>query len=189
MNDNAEISEHLYQKDNKQQIHEELSQIIKNFDKINIKEIKSTIQDIHENIFEEDLNIVINDLVNLYFKEINEGKDYNVRKQNILNYINNLKINLNEVISWLLNNQDDSNSIYLLGYFNYNGIGMDTNIQKSFELYQKAVDLENNAAQCELAIMYENGDGIKKDMNQAIYWYKKSAKQGYEYAQSKLKFL
>jgi TPR repeat protein len=37
--------------------------------------------------------------------------------------------------------------------------------------------------------MYENGDGIKKDINQAIYWYEKSAKQGDNDAQNKLEEL
>ena len=34
--------------------------------------------------------------------------------------------------------------------------------------------------------MYENGNVIKKNIGQAIYWYKKAAKQGYEDAQNKL---
>jgi TPR repeat protein len=28
--------------------------------------------------------------------------------------------------------------------------------------------------------MYEIGDGIKKDIDQAVYWYKKSAAQGHQ---------
>src|SRR5438034_1386367 len=129
----------------------EFSQIIQNFDKINIKEIEPTTQNINENIFEEDLIIVIDELVNLNFGEINEGKEMEVRKQHILGYINNLKINLQEILNWLSNNQNDSNSIYLLGYFNYHGIGISTNLQKAFELYQKAAELENNAAHFDFA--------------------------------------
>jgi TPR repeat protein len=37
--------------------------------------------------------------------------------------------------------------------------------------------------------MYEKGDGITKDIDKAIYWYEKSAKQGYEIARSNLKVL
>ena len=37
--------------------------------------------------------------------------------------------------------------------------------------------------------MYENGEGIVKDVEQAIYWYKKSAEQGYQGAQIKLEKL
>ena len=35
--------------------------------------------------------------------------------------------------------------------------------------------------------MYEYGYGIVKNKNQAIYWYKKSAEQGDQYAQDVLK--
>jgi TPR repeat protein len=37
--------------------------------------------------------------------------------------------------------------------------------------------------------MYENGNGIKKDIKQAIYWYEKSSEQGDEDAKNKLKNL
>src|SRR5262249_30189716 len=97
-------------------------QLIQNFDKINIKETEPTIQHINETIFEEDFSIVIDELVNLYFEEVNKGIEQRLRMQHILDYINNLKINLQELYNWLLVNQNDSNSIYLLGYFNYHGI-------------------------------------------------------------------
>jgi TPR repeat protein len=37
--------------------------------------------------------------------------------------------------------------------------------------------------------MYENGNGIAKDVGKAIYWYKKSAEQGNQGAQDRLKIL
>jgi TPR repeat protein len=52
-----------------------------------------------------------------------------------------------------------------------------------------AANLGNDVAQYNLALMYENGDGITENLNQAIYWYKKSAKQGYLGAHNKLKEL
>jgi TPR repeat protein len=42
-------------------------------------------------------------------------------------------------------------------------------------------------AQYYLAVMYENGDGIVRDKEKAIYWYKKSADKGLLRAQNKLK--
>src|SRR6266496_770647 len=114
---------------------------------MNIKEIEPTTQNIKEIIFEEDLNIVIDKLVNLYFKEVNEGKEEIIRKKHILGYINNYKINLQEIYFWLLNNQNNSNSIYLLGYFNYYGIETNINKQKAIKLYQKASVSENSVAQ------------------------------------------
>ena len=67
-------------------------------------------------------------MINLYFKELNKGIEQRVRKQNILNHINDYKINLQEIYNWLINNQTSSNSIYLLGYFNYHGIGTDVDL-------------------------------------------------------------
>ena len=61
--------------------------------------------------------------------------------------------------------------------------------QKAFEFYQKAANLGNSVAQHNLACMYKNGVGIEKDINQAIYWYEQSAKQGDQDAQDQLKRL
>ena len=44
-------------------------------------------------------------------------------------------------------------------------------------------------AQYNLAVMYKSGEGIEKDIKQAIYWYEQSAKQGYQNAQNQLKRL
>jgi TPR repeat protein len=51
-------------------------------------------------------------------------------------------------------------------------------MEMGFKLYQKSANLGNCVAQYNLALMYENGNGTKRDMSKAIYWYKKSAKQG-----------
>ena len=56
-------------------------------------------------------------------------------------------------------------------------------------MYQKAANLGNCDAQYNLALIYEYGEVIKKDINKAIYWYKKSADQGYEDAHYELKSL
>ncbi|GBC06908.1 hypothetical protein RclHR1_07130007 [Rhizophagus clarus] len=158
----------------------QLDQIIQNFNKINIMEINPTPQiNIHENIFEENLNIVIDELVNFSFKEVNEGKEENTRKRHILDYIKNFKINLQEIYNWLLNNQDNSNSIYLLGYFNYHGIMTNVNRQKAIELYQKAAELDNSVAQYNLAYLYEDGDVDVKNYNKAFELSEKLAKKEY----------
>ena len=97
----------------------EFSQIIQRFNKMNIKEIEPATKNINKNIFDGDLNTVTDELVNLIFKELNEGKYTRFIKQNVLDYINDQKIILYEIFDWLLNDQNSSNSIYLLGYFNY----------------------------------------------------------------------
>ena len=55
-------------------LHGELSQI-QNFFKVDIREIEPTTQDIKKTIFEEDLSVMVDKLINLYFEEvINKGK-------------------------------------------------------------------------------------------------------------------
>ncbi|GES91144.1 kinase-like domain-containing protein [Rhizophagus clarus] len=145
-----------------------LTQINKNFFKVNILEIEPTTQDIKENIFEEDLSILIDKLAELYFEETNKGKEGRVRKQFVLKYFNNHNINLQEIYEWLLNNMTYSNSIFLLGYFNYHGIGIEINMQNAFKLYQKAAELGNFAVQYDLANMYIDGEGTDKDYGKAF---------------------
>jgi hypothetical protein len=156
-----------------------LSQIIQNFNKIDIKEKGPTIQNIKENIFEEDLGIVVDDLVNFCFKEVNEGKEEIVIKQHVLEYINNHKLDLHEFYSWILNNQYNSNSIYLLGYFTYHGIKVNVNKQRALKLYQKATSLGNIMAQYNIADMYIDGEGVKKNYDKAFELCKKLAKKGF----------
>ncbi|EXX72085.1 uncharacterized protein OCT59_023610 [Rhizophagus irregularis] len=131
----------------------EFSQIIKNFDKINIIEIEPATENINEGIFEGDLNNVIVKLVELIFNKLNEGKCRKTIKQCVLNHINN-KVIIQEIYNYLLNNQNNSNSIYLLGYFNYNGIETKLNKQRAIKLYQKAAKLQNIVAQLDLTEIY-----------------------------------
>jgi hypothetical protein len=152
----------------------ELIQIIQNFDKINIKEIEPMIQNI---IYEKDLSIIIDELINLHLNDLNKGIKHNKRKQHILNYIYNHEIILQELYDWLLYHQNNSNAIYLLGYFNYHGIETKINRQKAFELYQTAAELENIVAQFDLAIMYLDEKG-EKNYYKAFELFKKLAVRG-----------
>ncbi|RGB37338.1 kinase-like domain-containing protein [Rhizophagus diaphanus] len=144
------------------------SQIIQKNDKMNIKETEPTIQNVNRAIFEEDLSSVIDELINLYFEEVNKGKEENVRKQFVIDYINNSNISSQEIYNWLLNNHNDSNSIFLLGYFNNYGIEANINKQKALELYQKAAKLENSAAQFDLAYLHIYGKGIDKSYDKVF---------------------
>ncbi|GES98810.1 kinase-like domain-containing protein [Rhizophagus clarus] len=128
-----------------------------------------------------------NGLENLFKNFIDKLSIYNfdaVKEQYLLNYINNNKINSQKIYTWLLNNHNRVDSTYLLKHFNFYGI--ETNIT-AFYLYQKAANLGNNIAQYNLALMYENGNGIKEDLNKAAYWYEKSASQKNQNAKNKLK--
>ena len=181
-------------------LHGNLSQLIKNFDKINTK-VESTSAN--------DFSVMVYEMADLFNKSIASRQ-----KQEILDYLNNRNITSQQIYDWLLNNQNNSNSIFLLGAFNClgietivnkevafdlfqkaanfgntfgiselgfcyeHGIGTSIELQKAFRLYQRAANLGFSRSQFNLAIMYENGDVVIRDIDRAIYWYKKSAKGG-----------
>ncbi|GBC30904.2 kinase-like domain-containing protein [Rhizophagus irregularis DAOM 181602=DAOM 197198] len=167
---------------------QKFSQAIQNFNKMNIEEIEPTIKNINKYVFDGDFNIVIDELVNLIFNELNKGEDTNVIKQQVLDYINNQMINLKQIYIWLLNNQNNSNSICLLGYFNYHGIETELNELKAMELYQNAAELENRLAQLNLVNEHLYGQSSNKNYNLAFELSKKLAEEEYASAMNNLGF-
>ncbi|GBB84167.1 hypothetical protein RclHR1_01080023 [Rhizophagus clarus] len=121
-----------------------------------------------------DFGIVTDELVDLY-----EKVDDQVFEQNIFNYLNNYNMTLQEIYDWLLNNdQKDSNSIFLLGVFNYSGIGISTNKKKAFKLYQKSADLGNTFGMNNLGYCYARGICTDTDYQKAFALYQKAADLG-----------
>ena len=51
--------------------------------------------------------------------------------------------------------------------------------KKKFKLYEKAANMGNANAQCELAYYYYAGDVVREDIKKYIYWKEKSAEQGH----------
>jgi TPR repeat protein len=148
-------------------LHGELSQVIQNFNIMNSMAI-------NEFLFENDLNIVIDELVDSIFKKLNEGKE-SVIKQHIIDYISNHNIQEKEIYDYLLINQNSSNSIFLLGCFYHHGIETDIDKLKAFELYQNAAELGNSNGIYVLGYCYENGIGTNIDKFKAFEFYKKAA--------------
>src|ERR1043166_7801693 len=109
-----------------------LSQLIRNFNKMNTKEIE---QITNKNNFD----IIVNEIIDIFNKLVG-----NSEKQKLLNHLKNYDITSQDFYDWLMNNQNNSDSIVVLGEFNYFGIGTGVpDQQKAFELWQKAADLEN----------------------------------------------
>ena len=52
-----------------------------------------------------------------------------------------------------------------------------------------SIFLEHTDAQYNLGIMYENGDGVKKDLKQAFIFYFKASEQGHTTARATLEYL
>ena len=52
--------------------------------------------------------------------------------------------------------------------------------------YRRAAEQGDAAAQNNLAICYENGQGVEQDNEEAVKWYRKAAEQDYFLAQVQL---
>lgn len=54
---------------------------------------------------------------------------------------------------------------------------------KAFEYYQKAAEKGYAQAQFYLGLCYHNGDGVEKNLSEAVIWFRKAADQGFAKAQ------
>ena len=79
---------------------------------------------------------------------------------------------------------------FMLGYMYEEGFG-DTppNLAAACKYYTQGAEKGDSRAMNNLASMYETGSGMKKDLDQALKWYKKSAELGNKDAQINLKRL
>ena len=81
--------------------------------------------------------------------------------------------------------QADDNLFYKIGMMYKNGLGIDTDISKTIEYFQRSAD--NKWSSYQLGKLYLFGsDGLEKDKGKAIQWLTRSADDGNEYAQQLL---
>ncbi len=133
-------------------------------------------------IISKDLSTGVDDIVAFIEKELNEGKVSILSKKPIFDFDN---ADLYEIHNWLLNNQNNLNSIFLFGYFNFFGIETKRNYEKAFKLFNNVSEKNHKLAQCNgniiatnnLGFCYKNGEGVKKDCNKAFKLFKKSAEK------------
>jgi TPR repeat protein len=148
---------------------------------MNTKEIDSMVisskQENHST--EKDFNIYIVDEINNFINILNNiGIEWKLEKQQVIEYFNNHNLNSQEFYNWLLNNQNSSNSIFILGYFNYYGIVTSENNDKAFNLFINASEKIHILAQLFVGSCYRNGDGTKKNEKLAFEYYEKAANNG-----------
>ncbi|GBC06042.1 hypothetical protein RclHR1_06590002 [Rhizophagus clarus] len=149
----------------------ELSQVIENFYKMSTKEIVSTTLTSDKN-----LSKIVNNVINYIFKIVNEGKDSTIGKH-IRDYFNNNNIDSQDLYDRLLINQNNSNSIFLLGFFNY--LGIETyNLKKALNSFIKVSEQNHTLAQYYVGIYYEFGYETKKDEKMAFKYYENIANKG-----------
>ncbi|UZO03607.1 uncharacterized protein OCT59_024011 [Rhizophagus irregularis] len=151
-------------------LHEEMFQIVQNFSKVNIKEIEPLVS---SNLIINDFEIIIEEIILLLE---NIGAVW--KKHEVINYLNNHNLTLQEIYNWLLNDQENSNSIFLLGVFNHFGIEIKVDKQKAFELYQKAANTGHAFGITSLGYCYHYGIGTNIDHQKTFKLYQKTANLG-----------
>ncbi len=69
-----------------------------------------------------------------------------------------------------------------VGYFYYDGLGVEKDLEKAVYWTRRAADHGDRDGQYNLARFHEDGIGVACDMEQAIFWYRKAARQGHDLA-------
>ena len=76
-----------------------------------------------------------------------------------------------------------------IGYFYYDGLGVEKNPDKAIWWTRRAADHGDRDGQYNLAWFYEDAIGVERDMEQAAFWYRKAALQDHDLAIDKCKEL
>ncbi|GBB99013.1 hypothetical protein RclHR1_00340004 [Rhizophagus clarus] len=157
---------------------------IKNFDKIKIKEIDPvTFSYKREKFsFEKGFDMRVDGVNDLIFKLANKGTSWQLIEENVIEYFNNYNVNLKEIYNWLLNNPNNLNSIFLLGYFNYRGIETNVDLKKAFNLFNASKE-NHILSQYFVGNCYEFGNGTTKNEKLAFEYFEKSAKKNFSHGQ------
>ncbi|UZO03577.1 uncharacterized protein OCT59_023981 [Rhizophagus irregularis] len=148
-------------------LHGEMSQFIENFNNMSTEEIEPLISS------SNNFNIMVNEII-LHL----ENTEMIRKKHEVINYLNNHNKTPQEFYAWLLNNQNDSNSTFLLGVFNHFGIEVNVDEQKAFELYQNVANSGNVFGITSLGYCYVIGIGISVDQQKAFELYQEAANLG-----------
>ncbi|GET04614.1 kinase-like domain-containing protein [Rhizophagus clarus] len=169
----------------------ELSQLIQNFDKISIKEIDPIVltNEREKHLFEKGFHVIVDDINDLIYRLLNKGIEWQSLEDNVIDYLNDHDIELREIYNWLLNNQNNSNSIFLLGYINHRGIEINVNLKKAFNLFINASEKNHIPAQYFAGNCYEYGSGTIKNEKLAFEYIEKSANKNLAHGQFEIGYL
>jgi TPR repeat protein len=166
--------------------------VYQKFEKMNIKEIGTSTASnepiMNKNIESENLLMIVDKTIDLINKSINGGSNEIKIKEIVINYItNNCKVNLQEIYTWLLSNQNkSSNLIFLIGCFNYYGICINENHVQAFSLFSKATEENNNLARYYVGLCHEFGEGALKSEEIAFQNYEEVANENYAAGEFKI---
>ncbi|POG65701.1 kinase-like domain-containing protein [Rhizophagus irregularis DAOM 181602=DAOM 197198] len=176
----------------------DLSQLIQNFNKMNTKEIDNIVVSSEQEILlnekdlkdfnRKDFSIIVDEINDLIYKLCNKGIEWKLVREQVIEYFNNYNTNSQEINNWLLNNQNNSNSIFLLGYFNFYVIETSRNYEKAFKLFINSSEKNHILAQSFVGGCYQYGNGTKKNEKLAFKYFEKLANKNFTHGQLKISY-
>jgi len=101
----------------------------------------------------------------------------------ITEYATHSENDSNSAIDFDEENTFDPQELFRLGMKYYDGDGVSQSYEKSCELFLKAAEQGNAAAQTSLGNLYDHGKGVAQDYKTALKWYQLAADQGYASAE------
>lgn len=79
--------------------------------------------------------------------------------------------------------EGDIQAVYMLGYYNYYGRGVEQDYAQAEKWYRKAGEQGHLGAQISIGEMYEGGHGVPRDYAEALKWFRRAAERGNDSAQ------
>jgi TPR repeat protein len=161
----------------------ELSRLIQNFQNFDIDNVSESIKQEKFSI-EKDFNGIVDEINDFIIKLLNKGINGSLLKEQVIEHINNnYNINSQEIYNWLSTNQNNPNSIFLLGIFNAFGIETSQNNEKAFRLFINASEKNHLLAQFFVGCCYKFGDGTVINEKLALEYFEKLANENFALGQ------
>ena len=143
-----------------------------------IFQISNSSKDSFESMFNNINNIIVDKLITIIIKYHDRGINFDQIEHLIEQPISQLNQTVDDLLNWLIKNQNTSQYIWFLGLFYYYNIGINENGSKAFKLFLKAADNNYSIAQVYLAKCYCDGYGIESNKEFAFNWYQISVENG-----------
>ena len=82
-------------------------------------------------------------------------------------------------------------ALFVLGTYCTEGVSglVQKDHAQAFDFYRRAAKFNNPVAQYNVGMCYQRGDGVAKDCNEALKWYRKALENGYENARRAIETL
>ncbi|CAI2166987.1 12306_t:CDS:2 [Funneliformis geosporum] len=135
----------------------------------------------------DDMNVLIDKLIGLIIKTQDEGNNFN-ETMHFINQCIYLSNHSSSSIFECINFEKNENKAFQL----FSRASEDNYpiaqvyLKAAFKICEDLAEQGFDNAQVFLGCLYDNGEGIKKDLNKSIYWYNKAAENKNEIAQYNL---